>query len=328
MAGLLGDVFSFGDTLKRKARGLLADPVGTLQQFVGNENDRAGRFNQLTDNAATEMQNRIKNGGKLGPNQMKLAGLLADAYNPAGMVVWHGSPHKFSKFDSSKIGTGEGSQAYGVGHYTAESPDVARSYSVMAQKPGRRQFGLTKEGKDQQIADALIKLSAKQYTNGDVGQLMDLIKQRPALFSNPDQLLSRAAEYVDNMPPAYMYKIDLPDDQIAKMIDLESAVPEDVRSSLSQSAIQKFGSGLSLGDGASLLKQIESEFKLSGSTTPSRDAAMWLREQGIPGVKFKDAGTRSLPNGGTSNFVVFPGNENLLTILERNGQPMNGLLGP
>ena len=90
MAGLLGDVFSFGDSLKRKARGLLADPVGTLQQFVGNENDRAGRFNQLTDNAATEMQNRIKNGGKLGPNQVKLAGLLADAYNPAGMMLYHG----------------------------------------------------------------------------------------------------------------------------------------------------------------------------------------------------------------------------------------------
>jgi len=86
MAGLLGDVFSAADTAKRKLRGLLADPVGTLQQYVGNENDRAGRFNQLTDNAATEMQNRIKNGGKLGPNQVKLAGLLADAYNPIGMT--------------------------------------------------------------------------------------------------------------------------------------------------------------------------------------------------------------------------------------------------
>ncbi len=47
MAGLLGDVFSAADTAKRKLRGLLADPVGTLQQFVGNENDRAGQFNQL-----------------------------------------------------------------------------------------------------------------------------------------------------------------------------------------------------------------------------------------------------------------------------------------
>ena len=31
--------------------------------------------------------------------------------NPqTGAIVWHGSPHKFDKFDSSKIGTGEGAQ--------------------------------------------------------------------------------------------------------------------------------------------------------------------------------------------------------------------------
>jgi GNAT superfamily N-acetyltransferase len=79
MAGLLGDVFSFGDTLKRKAKGLLADPVGTLQQFVGNENDRAGRLNELTYAAAAEQG--------MGPQSKKLAGLLADSYNPAGIVT-------------------------------------------------------------------------------------------------------------------------------------------------------------------------------------------------------------------------------------------------
>ena len=30
MAGLLGDVYSAGDTLKRRLRGLLADPAGTI----------------------------------------------------------------------------------------------------------------------------------------------------------------------------------------------------------------------------------------------------------------------------------------------------------
>ena len=45
-----------------------------------------------------------------------------------GAIVWHGSPHKFEAFDASKIGTGEGAQAYGHGMYFAESPDVAKSY--------------------------------------------------------------------------------------------------------------------------------------------------------------------------------------------------------
>ena len=47
-----------------------------------------------------------------------------------GATVWHGSPHKFDAFDSSKIGTGEGAQAYGHGLYLAESPEVAGSYAI------------------------------------------------------------------------------------------------------------------------------------------------------------------------------------------------------
>ena len=46
-----------------------------------------------------------------------------------GAIVWHGSPHKFDKFDSAHIGKGEGAQAYGHGLYLADSPDVADEYA-------------------------------------------------------------------------------------------------------------------------------------------------------------------------------------------------------
>jgi hypothetical protein len=45
-----------------------------------------------------------------------------------GIRAFHGSPHDFDRFDMSKIGTGEGAQAYGHGLYFAESEGVARSY--------------------------------------------------------------------------------------------------------------------------------------------------------------------------------------------------------
>ena len=48
-----------------------------------------------------------------------------------GATAWHGSPHKFDEFDMSKIGTGEGAQAYGHGLYAAENPKVAREYANM-----------------------------------------------------------------------------------------------------------------------------------------------------------------------------------------------------
>jgi hypothetical protein len=47
---------------------------------------------------------------------------------PPGIVAYHGSPHSFDQFDTSKIGTGEGAQAYGHGLYFAGNEGVARSY--------------------------------------------------------------------------------------------------------------------------------------------------------------------------------------------------------
>src|SRR6188768_661108 len=45
-----------------------------------------------------------------------------------GIKAYHGSPHDFERFDSSKIGTGEGAQAYGHGLYFAEREGVAKDY--------------------------------------------------------------------------------------------------------------------------------------------------------------------------------------------------------
>jgi hypothetical protein len=46
----------------------------------------------------------------------------------AAIKAYHGSPHDFEAFDTSKIGTGEGAQAYGHGLYFAENPQVAEEY--------------------------------------------------------------------------------------------------------------------------------------------------------------------------------------------------------
>jgi hypothetical protein len=46
----------------------------------------------------------------------------------AGIRAYHGSPHKFDKFDISKIGTGEGAQVYGHGLYFVGNEGVAKRY--------------------------------------------------------------------------------------------------------------------------------------------------------------------------------------------------------
>lgn len=50
--------------------------------------------------------------------------------------AYHGSPHDFERFDLSKVGTGEGGQAYGHGLYFAENPKVAQTYKDLPKSEG------------------------------------------------------------------------------------------------------------------------------------------------------------------------------------------------
>jgi hypothetical protein len=92
MSGLLAGIYSAGDTAKRKLRGLLDDPIGTIQQQIGLLNDNAGKFNQLHSQATQESVNAIKKGGSpMGPASVALSNKLADAYNPIGMIAFKGT---------------------------------------------------------------------------------------------------------------------------------------------------------------------------------------------------------------------------------------------
>jgi GNAT superfamily N-acetyltransferase len=79
MAGLLGDIFGAADTAKRKLRDVVANPLLSAQQFMGNMNDRARNLNEMTAAAALE-------GVDYGPASQRLGGLLAEGYGPVGMV--------------------------------------------------------------------------------------------------------------------------------------------------------------------------------------------------------------------------------------------------
>ena len=101
---------------KMRSGGLLQDNPGSTADNIGNV--LGGLLGPVTAAKAPQIARGLLQGGENLASPRTL--------NPqTGAIVWHGSPHKFDKFDSSKIGTGEGAQAYGHGVYFAESPDVA-----------------------------------------------------------------------------------------------------------------------------------------------------------------------------------------------------------
>jgi hypothetical protein len=68
----------------------------------------------------------------------------------------------------------------------------------------------------------------------------------------------------------------------------------------------------------------DSEFARDG-IDPKKKASEALLAAGIPGIRYLDGGSRGAGQG-TYNYVVFPGLEDQIKILERNGVPL-GLLG-
>lgn len=54
---------------------------------------------------------------------------VATDEDKTGLILYHGSPSSFENFDISKIGTGEGAQAFGYGLYFTNEVDIAKGYA-------------------------------------------------------------------------------------------------------------------------------------------------------------------------------------------------------
>jgi len=98
--------------------------------------------NAVFDPAKKESSNLLASAAPIGlATGMALTEDEAEAgvINKAGKKVidmWHGTPHNFDKFDMSKIGTGEGAQAYGHGLYGADKRAVAEEYQRVLTRNG------------------------------------------------------------------------------------------------------------------------------------------------------------------------------------------------
>lgn len=365
--GLLADAITGGVDWMRDPRrtqqmqgigGLLADTLASASRHKGLMGQEAAYTQQAMK------AGRLTDALRGGPAGARLDKAVADAYNPAGITVWHGSPHRFTKFDASKIGTGEGAQAYGHGIYVAESPEVAQSYQKALSSERGFRFGGKSNLTREQVQDLVNAKYPGGYLDGVIrpsgvaDSLMDdmvtgLNRQQPPRQYKPGSerlaLYENLRNEIAHADPGSLYKVDLPDPAVARMLDWDkplSEQTESVREALTRIArgdeqvmkqFRELGSNApanqayaALTQNAVRAKKYEgmraglAEDKAMPSLAFGQDAASsLLRQQGIPGIRYLDRGSRGT-GAGTSNFVVFPGEEDLLRILSVNG----GLLTP
>jgi hypothetical protein len=82
--------------------------------------------------------------------------------------AYHGTPHRFDKFTTEAIGTGEGAQAFGWGIYFADAKSVAEYYKIkMADMLSKRRNRSV--ARPRQVAMSL----AKELTNHSLPEIGD-----------------------------------------------------------------------------------------------------------------------------------------------------------
>jgi len=259
---------------------------------------------------------------------------------PQGIRAYHGSPHDFDKFDISKIGTGEGAQAFGHGLYFAENEGVARSYrDTLGGKaiPPPKMFG------NQTDADLMARAeNAVALANYDKGHAAQRLRSEANYFKNQGDAdsatkLGALADRIETgdltfKPHGRMYEVNInarPEDFLDwdKPLSQQS---EKVRKTI-EPALKKAAADMGKGASPEKIAQLESMgLKSVADRMRPKEIDPWsldvahlateypnaLREAGIPGIRYKDAMSRGA-EGGTSNYVVF--DDKLVSILRKYG---------
>jgi hypothetical protein len=280
----------------------------------------------------------------------KLAGLLK-RYDPVmrELDVYHGTPHRFpateanplGEFDASKIGTGEGAQAFGHGIYLAEKPTVAQDYQFMLSKidpntttyqgkPVEKWYEMAQVEQDR--AHRLRDQKAIDRANAKLAFWENVMTRRhpedaKRVANDPDDGWPALANYANSLDMnkfggigevGSLYKADLPDEMIDRMLDWDKPLSEQPAV---LAAIKNLPEVKTLVERGQKFENLTGQnfYKLISDSRSHgyRDASSGFKSAGIPGIKYADAGSRGQGGSGTRNFVVFPGEEKKVRILER-----------
>ncbi len=283
------------------ASAVMTNPVGT--QYAGPSMGMPqGPFDPIvgmgpngvpiTATQADAMRARTQVGADVATTAV--LGMTGDAPGKApGFTAYHGSPHSFDAFDSSKIGTGEGAQAYGHGMYVAGSEDVARTY--------RDQLGRTKGP----LAGDL--KAAYDDFQGNLQELWAL-KQKGALVPQElaDRIEASQMKYSDlHANAGHMYEVQVNADP-AHFLDWDKPLSE--QTPHVQEALAKVPWAE---------PYLQSGKFTGGQIVPTtHEGAQQLQAAGIPGIRYLDGGSRASGEG-THNHVIF--DANTIEILRKYG---------
>jgi hypothetical protein len=254
-----------------------------------------------------------------------LAQALVNGIGVGSIRAFHGSPYDFARFDLSKIGTGEGNQAYGRGLYFAENPEVAASYKL-TQPTGTGPTPIP-----QNVKDALDTIDRLGYdtrnqalqairTSADWRKVYDVA-------SRPEDIVAADAidRYIKANPRGHMYEVNL-NAEPQQFLDWDRPLSQQ-SPELQSAAADLLGRSPPTATGAQFYHTLSDRLApdltmggrfpaMAGGNFDPQAASEALNVRGVPGVKYLDAGSRAAGDG-SRNYVVF--DPDIIEIIRKYG---------
>ena len=320
-------------------RAVLTQPVETGKAIVQGEVDRA-RQAMTSPRAAGEYAGEFV-------NPLRLAAALRRG-PMQDLDVYHGTPHRFpsteanplGELDASKIGTGEGAQAYGHGIYLAESPDVAKGYQPRDAKTEEKLMRLYKQAEARRDYDSMDVLESAML-HKTASELQEMYPQHGKLVNQIGKITAQSK--------SSLYKVDLPDEMIDRMLDwdkpLSKDAPQAVKDAFNKLAQtypdlkEKLFAAYREGKPGSHYYSLLNDYAKTGDLVKNQMfASDAMRQAGIPGIRYLDEGSRNTAlrphfdvvrkRDGTTVMQVIEGGEKRPDIAELTASGEFELRGP
>jgi hypothetical protein len=226
-------------------------------------------------------------------DKIALTRLLDQIPGLMGAVAYHGTPHTIKgQFDINKVGSGEGSQAFGHGMYFAENPKVAEGYRhMLSVDPNvaseKIQFATLEKFANKEKNAVKREIQAFIDGTGNYNDFVRIINEqgskqfKNALLKDEPNLFGAGN----------LYKVDIPDADIPNMLQWDkplSQQPKAVQEAIKQIPVSNAGQKLLDKDpNGSALYEMLADY----GNHPEK-ASKQLNALGIKGIRYLDAGSR------------------------------------
>lgn len=196
------DISRLADLLRNKASSAAEDYSQLANAYPNLKNFAGALVGNIERNVPTQADLES-------PEAMQQRAIGYMSPMAGAIKAFHGSPHEFDKFDISKIGTGEGAQAFGHGVYLSESPQFVEQF-MSSNNPAARHAYMTLD-----------------RTKGDIKQAIKSVNDELNLMKKHSQfIMPEALDKVENSLAILKAKKTGKDLEIGKIYETSIQWPE------------------------------------------------------------------------------------------------------